>query len=145
LDDEARAAQGYDDAAVAASAASVPYLAAHTYGGCPLAFAVTRPGLADVLGFYVIEQDPQDPDIPTLGWWLKASGRGQGLGRESLALVLVYVHRHLRLPFVRMGTAVDNRQARAQIEAVGGYEACRGSRQLPNGQAVVAVWYEHEG
>lgn len=145
LDDEVRAAQGYDDAAVAAMIGSVPVLATLTYGGCPLAFAVTQPGSADVLGFYLIQQDPEDPDVPSLGWWLKAAARGQGLGRESLGLVLGYVHKHLRLPFARMGTVVDNRRARAQIEAVGAYEAIRTTRELPSGVVVSAIWYEHEG
>lgn len=145
LDDEVRQAQGYDDEAVAAIVASVPQQAETTYGGCPMSFVVTRPGLAEVVGVYDIYVDPEDPEIPTLGWWLHGSARGQGLGRESLALVLRYVHKHLGLPYARMGTNVDNHRARAQIEAVGAYESLRSPRQLPNRQTIQSIWFEHEG
>ena len=56
--------------------------------------------------------------------------------------MLSYVHRHLRLPFTRMGTAVDNVRARRQIEAVGAYEAVHGVRRLPNGGTVQVVWHD---
>jgi hypothetical protein len=54
---------------------------------------------------------------------LPAASPRRDSGRADRQPSIDAVHRHLRLPFTRMGTDIDNIRARRQIEAVGGYEA----------------------
>ncbi len=68
---------------------------------------------------------------------------GQGLGRASLAVALVHVHRDLGLPVARMGTEVHNVRAIRQIEAVGATPVEEGRHTLPDGRVIDARWYHH--
>ena len=78
-----------------------------------------------------------------LGWWLAPEARGQGLGRASLAVALVHVHRDLGLRVARMGTEVHNVRAIRQIEAVGATPVEEGRHTLPDGRVIDARWYHH--
>ena len=78
-----------------------------------------------------------------VGWWLGPRSRGRGLGRESLRLVTVYVHRHLAVPVLAMGTSVDNAPALAQIASTGAAHVRTAPHELPNGKVVDALWFEN--
>jgi RimJ/RimL family protein N-acetyltransferase len=97
-----------------------------------------------VIGHYMYGAPRSDDKVLTLGWWLGASGRGRGLGTESLQAILEFAHAH-GLKTIEMGTGIDNARARRQIESTGAEVTEQGAHQLPNGQNVTAIWYRHHG
>ncbi|MCU1359459.1 MAG: putative acetyltransferase [Ilumatobacteraceae bacterium] len=144
IDADVRRWQGYDSPAVEAMVAAVPVLASQKTFGCPYNFVVTEPNMDRPVGVYIVSFQADEPDTPTLGWWLDGSARGRGLGRESLGMYIGHLHSHLRFPVVRMATNIGNDRARAQIEAVGGVKTIFARQRLVDGSVVDGVWYEHE-
>ena len=108
--------------------------------GCPAWFFVWESSSAALIGQYVIDFTNRLHGMPTLGWWLGGQGRGRGYGRESLPAVIGYVHEHLGLRAVAMGTTETNARAIRQIESVGARYASSGAHRLPDGSMADARW-----
>jgi len=96
-----------------------------------------------VIGDYVIQAAGSTTEV-ALGWSLGPAGRGQGFGTESLPVILDYVHRHVGVPRVRMGTDVANERALRQIAAAGAVVDGEADRELENGSVIRSRWFVHD-
>lgn len=142
IDDEVIEAQGYTDAAPAYFHERACGLGSEeSLSGCAVWFAVCDHA-GNVVGDYELTRvGSREPW--TLGWWLGPGARGHGLGRESLAAVLAYAHRHVGIADVRMGTKATNERALRQIRGTGAQEIERTAHKLPNRTRVSGVWFLH--
>lgn len=144
IDDEVRYWQGLDQRTIDIYVTSLQFLVRWPHRAFPHRYlALVRDGR--FAGGYqmrpsVGRRDRWDVE---LGWWLAPEARGQGLGRASLAVALVHVHRDLGLRVAQMGTEVHNVRAVRQIEAVGATPLEEGRHTLPNGRVIDARWYHH--
>lgn len=97
----------------------------------------------EIVGDYILGLGPV-PDSFSLGWSLGPDGRGRGYGSESLPAMLGYVHRHLGIAQVHLGTRATNEPAIRQIEGSGAVLRTVGPHELPNGELTTGRWYVHE-
>jgi RimJ/RimL family protein N-acetyltransferase len=70
--------------------------------------------------------------------------RGQGYGREALALVCLIAHRHLGIPDLIAGCEVTNEASRRWLASCG-FAPTAGPplHQLPNGRVIQPCWWRH--
>jgi len=143
IDDEVRHWQGFDDAAVERWAQNMAPEDPRTVLKGPASSFVVCETHGPVIGAYRFGSPRSPGPHATLGWWLGPSGRGRGLGTESLAMMLAYADR-VGLPGIDMGTALDNVRARRQVESTGA-EVIEHDvpHTLPDGRVDRAVWYRH--
>jgi RimJ/RimL family protein N-acetyltransferase len=144
LDDEVQEWQGYDGATVSQWKQSFALgVRERRSSRCPLWLgAYDRQDADRFVGIYFAEV-ARDRTRAELGWWLGPQARGRGLGRESLPLVLGYVHDHLGVGIVVMGTTTTNVRALAQITATGAECVGEAPHLLPNGSVAESRWFEH--
>jgi len=144
IDGEVLEWQGWDDRALASFTATFPAsVGVRSHAGCPLNLVVLDAEADDeVIGQYSLQLRPGE--APHLGWWLGPRGRSRGLGTESLGLMLSYVHEHLKMRSVVMGTAERNERASRQMRANGCREVGVSDHVLPKGETVRSRWFVHE-
>lgn len=144
IDEEVRLWQGYTDAEVDTWHTAFQLVTrTPPPPGCPRWLVATERGGGGFAASYKLSSVSADGSDAELGWWLAPEARGRGLGKESLAVVLDYVHEHLGVAAVWMGTGEANGRAIAQIEAVGGTFEGNRPHELPNGSRVSTRWYLH--
>ena len=144
IDEEVRHWQGYTDAEVDTWHTAFQLVTrTPPPPGCPRWLIATGRGDGGFTASYKLSSVSADGADAELGWWLAPEARGRGLGRESLAMVLDYVHDHLGVAAVWMGTGEANARAIAQIEAVGAAFDGYRPHELPNGSRVSSRWYVH--
>ncbi len=146
IDEEVRRWHGYADSDIDTwRTALVLVTRRRQPPGCPRWLFAAERSSGAFAGSYKVHSVSKDGADAELGWWMAPGARGRGLGRESLAMVLDYIHDHLGIASVWMATDEANARAIAQIEAVGAvFEGLR-PHELPNGSKVPSRWYLHAG
>ncbi|MEJ2028032.1 MAG: GNAT family N-acetyltransferase [Limibacillus sp.] len=86
----------------------------------------------------------QDAVGRSLGYWLAAPHRGQGLGREAVVRMIAYAREDLKAPGLHANVAPQNRRSAALLESLGFVQV--GTEPRPESRAgndhVVRWWLE---
>lgn len=145
IDSEVRHWQGWNDEVLGSMRATFVARTRLTLAGYPSELAIVdrhSGAFAGVVGITLHSLNPRD-DLPSLGWWLSRQARGRGLGHESLALALDYVHRVIGVPEVQIGTRATNAAALAQIRRSGADHLCDELIETPDGAVGAGHWFIH--
>ncbi|MCB0956240.1 MAG: GNAT family N-acetyltransferase [Ilumatobacter sp.] len=142
-DDELLDWQGWTPEHAALQAYSARHDPPRSFRGFPANLTVRLKGTREYVGTYSIHWVGLDlfATEATLGWWIANRHQGQGLGTESLRLVLAALTQRSDLETVRIGTRSDNVRALGQLAAVGAELVEEAPTPLPNGTSPMGKWY----
>lgn len=147
IDDEVMGWQGFPVGEADRRRATIRHAVRNRVNYYPATIAVCDRSTGSFVGVYLVQSHDRSFRLrdtsPRLGWWLAAHARGNGLGTESLALVLDHLHLTAAVRRVVMGTDIRNRRAIAQIERVGASGTGTSLYRRPDGLEVPSVWYQH--
>lgn len=106
------------------------------------AFAVVDATSGDYLGGVGLNKVDQDHHAANLGYWIRQSYQGRGVGTQAARLAIGYAFEHLKLTHIEIVCGAANRPSRRVAEKTGSrFEGLASGRLTVHGRALDAAVY----